>query len=341
MAASHGSTVSGANSTISRERILALSQSYLLDNQARGHSARTLDQARWVLEKLAWWLETFQHDSLSSDTLRGWLTYVRTAHTRPEGRWGQPGAVWEPRRGNQAARTPASSRSLKNYWGILRTWLRWCVEQGEIETSPLDRIKPPIHRADEIEPMSEEQCRSLIEASFKRDNPTRWRDKAILLLMLDTGLRASEVCSLKVGDIDSAQRRAVVSGKGNKSRAVWWSAETNRALLDYLRRREAHEATSPLFTSASSRADGSPLTRGGLGQIIARIAEAAHVEDCHPHLLRHTYAVMFLRAGGQQVALKESLGHTSMEMTARYVRFAAADRAAAARLFSPVARLGK
>jgi integrase/recombinase XerD len=321
-------------------RLSVLFGSWVLDNRARGHSNRTLEQAHWIGEKLVWYMTTFGHASLDADTTRAFLSYVRTAHTRPEGRWGEPGATWVRTRGTQAAKTATSARTIRNYWVILRGFGRWCIEQGEIESSPIERIKAPVSRPDQPDPLSVAQARALVEAAGRADNPTRLRDKALLLMMLDTGLRATELISLTVGDIDTAQRRAWIErGKGNKGRAVWWSSETNRAIISHLRRRKDADPGEPLFTSAG-RTKGEPLTRGGLLQIVNRIGEAAGV-DVHPHKLRHTYAVLFLTAGGQQIALKESLGHTTMEMTSRYVRYSEANRASAAALYSPVSHLKK
>lgn len=333
---------SSAPAALALERLLPLAESWTLDNQARGHSHRTTEQGIWVLQKLHWWATTFNAPQIGADQLRAWLSYVRSAHERPEGRWGVPGEPYTKTRGNQLAKTAVSSRSIRNYWAVLRTFFRWCVEQGELDASPLEKVKPPIHRPSEVEPLTPTQASALIAAAGERTNHTRARDKALVLFMLDTGLRASELCNLKLADIDTAQRRAWIElGKGGKSRAIWWSADTNRAILEHLRKNHNPQvADAPFFTSAG-RGCGEPLTRGGLLQILKRLGDVAGIEGVHPHQMRHTYAVMFLRAGGQQMALKESLGHTSMEMTSRYVRFAAADRAAAARLFSPVTALSK
>jgi len=154
--------------------------------------------------------------------------------------------------------------------------------------------------------------------------------------MLDTGILASELCGLRFNDVDIVSRKAIVLGKGNKHRSVYFGRETGRLLWQYVRE-EGIEGTEPLFLSTKRNA----FTRRGLLQLIERLGDAAGVEAtrCSPHTLRHAFAVMLLRGGGSVFTLKEMLGHTDLAMTSRYVSLAQADVQNQHRQFSPVERL--
>ena len=154
--------------------------------------------------------------------------------------------------------------------------------------------------------------------------------------MLDTGVRASDLCGLPFNDVDIVSRKTIILGKGNKHRSVYFGRETGRLLWQYVRE-EGIEGTEPLFLSTKRNA----FTCSGLLQLIERLGDSAGVEAtrCSPHTLRHTFAVMFLRGGGSVFTLKEMIGHTAISMTSRYVALAQADVQNKHRLFSPVERM--
>ena len=136
-------------------------------------------------------------------------------------------------------------------------------------------------------------------------------------------------------------RKCIVLGKGNKHRVVYFGRQTAKALWNYLRE-EDREPCSPVFLSDRGTKAGEPLTRAGLRQLIERLGKAANIEAvrCSPHTFRHTFAVTFLRNGGNVFSLQQILGHTSLQMTNRYVAVSQADLERQHRQFSPVDRLG-
>ena len=157
------------------------------------------------------------------------------------------------------------------------------------------------------------------------------------MFLFDTGVRATELCSLKMQDVDLYACHAKVLGKGNKSRSVYFGRRCGRVVRTYLRR-EFRTPTHPLFTA--QHADVA-LTRSGLLQIVNRLGKRAGIQvtRCSPHTFRHTFAVEFLRAGGNVFSLQQILGHTSLQVTQRYVALAQADIQAQHRQFSPGDRL--
>jgi integrase/recombinase XerD len=160
--------------------------------------------------------------------------------------------------------------------------------------------------------------------------------------MLDTGGRASEVCALRVKDLDLTGRKVRIAGKGGKSRTAFLGKHATKALWTYLRD-EPRDEDAALFHSERGPQAGEPLTRGGLHTVILKLGQMAGLEAvrCSAHTFRHTFAITFLRGGGNVFSLKELLGHTTLDMTNRYVALAQADLEAQHRAFSPADRLKK
>lgn len=312
-----------SGSTIGINDLRRFAKGWILDGEYRQLSPNTLSLRRHFLDKFAWWLEAEGLQSCGTFEIRAFLGYVANGHKDESGRWG-----------NSSLKAPVNARTVKDVYGILRTFFRFLVAEGYISESPMQNLKPPVHRADQIQPFSAEQVQKLLKVSKQTQHPRR--DEALVLFMLDTGVRVSELCELDYSDIDIVNRKAIVRGKGNKHRAIYFSRETGRVLWRYLRERELEQA-SPLFESKR----GERFTRFGVRQILERLGESAKIEAvrCSPHTLRHTFAVMFLRAGGSVFTLKEMLGHTDLAMTNRYVTLAQADIQNQHRQFSPVQAL--
>ena len=162
---------------------------------------------------------------------------------------------------------------------------------------------------------------------------TALRNRTIILLLLDTGIRASELCGLAIKDADLTNKRILVLGKGNKERAVPISPRTAKTLWRYLTtERKDEPVNAPLFLGS----EGDPLNRDALLKLLIRLRAKAGVNDCHPHRFRHTFAVNFLRNGGNAFELQMALGHTTLQMVQTYLALAQADLDAAHRKASPV-----
>jgi integrase/recombinase XerD len=157
------------------------------------------------------------------------------------------------------------------------------------------------------------------------------RDKALILLMVDTGLRRAEVCALNWKDIDIPTGLVnVVRGKGGKARSVVVGAITRRALLAYRRELET-DPTKPVFQTEA----GGRLSFNGLRSLLLRLGERAGVK-VNPHALRHTFATLSLKAGMNPLHLQGLLGHATMEMTRQYVQMVDDDLLAAHQEHGPI-----
>lgn len=158
----------------------------------------------------------------------------------------------------------------------------------------------------------------------------------MLYLLADSACRVSEVCGLRMSDLDLSARAISVEGKGGKRRVVPIGPTTVRAMYAHLR--DANRAQDD-YVFQSER--GGPMTRNAVLHLFKRLQKVAGLSGvrCSPHTLRHFSATEFLRGGGDPLALQRLLGHTSLAMTRRYTQVVDADVARQHRLASPVERL--
>ncbi len=294
--------------------------------ETEGRSGESLKLRAIVIEKLFWFLDRLGAASCGTRELQDFLSYIRHGHESREGRWG-----------NSSLRKAPRPSTVKTYDAILRAFFAWLVDQGVVAASPLTfkRVQAPL---DQLNPFAPEQVEDLLAAARASRQPLR--DIAILMLLLDTGMRASELCGLTPRNLNLKQQTCLVTGKGNKTRPLAFGTDTKRALEEYLPKADRLRTTA-LFTAGRGRYAGNPLTRSGLLQLLERLGAEAELTGvrCSPHTCRHYFAVQFLKAGGNTFSLQMILGHTNLAMTRRYVALAQADTTRAQQRFSPMDRL--
>jgi integrase/recombinase XerC/integrase/recombinase XerD len=268
-------------------------------------------------------------DALSPTVIRSFLAYLR--EPRPEGHWGTH---------HHAARREVRPSTVQSYFRILRAFCNFCVEEGLLAETPLRNVKTPRVPQDQVQPFSSEQVQLLVDGARRSCFPDR--DVLIALLLVDTGMRVSELCSLTIGDIDRGSGELVVLGKGGKRRRVYMGIAGRRALWRYLEAERRNAPTEePLLLSRTGNLQGAGLTVSGVQQLLRNAGKAAGIQGvrCSPHTIRHTFAVNFLRGGGNLFELQQIMGHTDLTVLRRYVALAEADLAQAHRTASPVDRL--
>lgn len=202
----------------------------------------------------------------------------------------------------------------------------------------MNRVAPPKLSSEQVQPFTQEHQIALLHAARRSTHPRR--DEAIALFLLDTGVRASELCALKMCDLDLKLRQCNVVGKGKERRTIFFGRTSAKALWQYLRE-QPREENDFVFVSDRGERAGEPLTRSGLLQLVRRLGRVAQIQAarCSPHTFRRTFAVEFLRNGGNVFSLQQILGHTNLHMTNRYVALAQADIENQQRQFSPADRL--
>ncbi len=213
--------------------------------------------------------------------------------------------------------------TINNHARAVRTLLRFFHSENYITTAVVFKLPPIAEKR--LPCLTAEDVKKLIDACRTP------RDRALVLLMVDTGLRRAELCALNWEDVDiSSGLVRVVRGKGGKARSVVVGVATRRALLAY-RRTVAAESAKPLFQTD----DGSRFTFNGLRSLLLRLGQRAGVQ-VSPHALRRTFATMSLRAGMNLLHLQGLLGHSTIEMTRRYVQMLDDDLVVAHREHGPI-----
>ena len=153
-----------------------------------------------------------------------------------------------------------------------------------------------------------------------------------MLVFLDTGVRVGELVALQIKDYESKRGQLTIRhGKGDKKRVVYLGETAKRALWRYLNTRRGAKQRNPLFTTRTGR----PMDRAGVRMMIVRAGERAGVPHAGPHRFRHTFAINFLRNGGNMLALQQILGHEQMDTVRIYAQQAAVDLQRAQRSASP------
>lgn len=231
--------------------------------------------------------------------------------------------------------TSRTSPSTANHAVMaLRAFFGFLVKDGYLESNPMEGVEKVRQSKKILNTFTPDQVESLLNqfgTSF-----TDVRDKALILLLFDCGLRASEVCSLSVDDLCWTEQTMRVLGKGSRERLVPFGQSVKQVLTQYLLRRGQLE-TNALFVNCY----GESVDRHRIGKIVQRRCEKAGITGvrCSPHTLRHTFAVTYLRGGGDLFSLQKILGHSDLTMTRRYTELSESDVIKRHRTFSPADRL--
>ena len=204
-----------------------------------------------------------------------------------------------------------SEGGVHTNYGAVKTFLLWTWKEYEIEkTCPIANITVAAPAVEPKQGVSVENVHQLLNAC------TRKRDRAILLFLMDTGVRRRELCALNVGDVVNDTVHLHPDGtKTGTARVAFLSLETKKALRQYFREQGNMKPEDPLFSTK----DKGRFTVSGLRQVIRRLCAAANLPEVGLHDFRRTFAIESLRAGADVVSVSRLLGHTTIEMTKRYL----------------------
>jgi integrase/recombinase XerD len=239
-----------------------------------------------------------------------------------------------------------SKKTLLNYHAGLSALWTWAQKRRILDVHVVRQFERPKPKQPVIEVFTEEEVQRLLSAcdyseSYKRpgkrkcsnQRPTALRDKAIILTLLDSMARVTELCEMRRSSTNLKEGQIKVVGKGDKERWVPISSETAQVVWQYLASRPG---AKPLFDDlVYLTMYGRPMDRDLVGAMLRRLGRRIGIR-AHPHKFRHTGATMFLRNGGNVFELKAILGHSTMEMVQRYVHLAEVDIEDAHRRASPV-----
>ena len=211
-------------------------------------------------------------------------------------------------------------QSTRNaYYRAVKTYFRWLGEGGEgiIQTDPFKNVNAPPLPKLKPQPFTHDDMRRLI-LETSRDRFLDYRNRAIVLVATDTGLRLKELAGIMLADVDFNCESIRVIGKGNKERYVRIGKATQKAVLRYLiQRTDQHQC---LWVTEERR----PMKRRGISIMLKRLFRRAGVKG-HTHMFRNTAAMECLRNGMGEFNLQNMLGHSTLAMTRRYVEALNAD----------------
>jgi len=308
-----------------------LLEGYRLSSRSEGKSPKTISiveaSVRYLDEFLAGHNLSRDVADIGVEELRRFVVYLRQcprfAHHR----------FTPPQDGH------LSGHTINGYMRALQSFWAWLKREDLIDCNPFERLKIPRAPKKVIPIFTEEHLRQLLSA-IDITSPTGYRDYTMIIILLDTGIRCSELTGLRLADVNLESRLLKVWGKGSKERVVPIGARVQKALWKYLIRYRPEPAT-PRYDRVFLTRDGYPITKDRLEAIIERYGKKAGITGVRvsPHTFRHTMAVTFLRNGGDVFSLQRILGHSQLEVLRGYVNLAQSDISRVHQKNSPVDNL--
>ena len=305
------------------EAIEALAVATLAD----GRSPRTVTEYRRKLAALVDFLGDVEITLVTVHDLRRFVVELRSRSSRYATHPIRP----EEAGGMHEATLAGYVRSVKRLWNFAEA-------DGIITANPARRIKKIRPARGEPKGITPEDLRKLLDACAGPD-PHDLRNRALLLLLADSGMRVGGLVGLRVGDLDVVHGQATITEKGRKTRAAFFSEVTAAALAAWLEVRPA--GSDWVWPNLNNPARA--MTPTGVSELLRRLKRRAGAEGpCNPHAFRHGFARAWIQAGGDIGQLADVLGHADVTTTWQsYAIFRREELAAKHKELSPVARMGR
>jgi integrase/recombinase XerD len=299
-----------------RRVIETLIEAYIQDHIGGNHSEKTIEWHRTALGLMHLFLKEdlaiTQIDEVEADDISAWFAYLRAT----------PGARDKVR----------SERTIQTYARSARAFFHWLVRRGILASTPFDRVVFPKVGRPLIQTITTEEFERLLLACAPPHETGPFaeraavRNRAILWLLYDTGIRVSELINLRVSDFDRKHGVVTVLGKGAKERRVALGQNCLRNLCYYLDKHRPGEVELAEWGSAGEdhlflSETRQPLTKNGMEMLFKRLKKRAGLEGkrISPHILRHTFAMNYLIKSNDPFSLQELLGHEDLTTVLNYI----------------------
>ena len=309
----------------------ALLEDYRLDLEALNRSPRTVD---WYLEIIPRYFLFLKSRSLlkpiqllGTQDLKAYIAYLQNA------------TKWADKPNVKKATGKLSPFSIQGHVRAIKAFWGWLLREGHVDYNHLAKFPLPKVPDCPARVLSTDQIRMLLD-TIDISTPRGVRNHTIILLLVDTGLRVSELVNIKLEALDLQHNLVQVFGKGQKVRSVPISNVTRKRVVRYIshaRSQICPEDSAYLFPTA----DGTLISANCVQQFLHRLALKAGLGGikCSPHVLRHTFATLSVANGANVFVLKEIMGHSSLVTTMKYTHLQPHDLCIHHAGFSPVINL--
>ena len=289
---------------------------FLLDQRSRGNSNDTIRYYQSCLYRFLLYAgDDFVLDNLTPKFLKQYIVHLSASEL--------------------------SSVSVQSYCRGLRSFLSWLYSEGYITVDLCNNFSLPKASRRIIDVLTDDE----IDRIFSSLSGFDWltvRNRLIVSLMLDSGLRLNEVVTLRLDQVNLKDKYLIVTGKGDKQRIVPFGDSTSNTIRQYLAAISSAGDQEFLLIKMSETLCGfEQITQSTVKNMFRRLRVRSNVPRLYPHLLRHTFATRYLENGGNIYTLQAILGHSSLEMVKKYLHLATSRIRADFPKFSPLDNIKK
>ncbi|HEY92866.1 MAG TPA: tyrosine-type recombinase/integrase [Dehalococcoidia bacterium] len=288
--------------------------------QAENKSERTVEAVTAAARKFDRFLggNTNAQD-ITADDLRKYILYLQECC-----KWSDHPTIKKNHDGLSSNTIAHHVRHIKSFWS-------WMYGEKFLEHNPLAQVRTPQETLKLVTPLTSGDVTQLIKV-IPRDNNKDYRNACVTITLYGTILRISELLGLPLANVDFTNGQIKVLGKGAKERSVFMSPKVYKPLFKYYSKWRPKVTSDYFFIHE----DGRKLTRFYFEhRMQAYVRKANLTKPCTPHLLRYSGAIQLLRNGCDPYTLQQILGHSTMEMTRRYLKIANSDIEKSLKTFSP------
>jgi len=278
---------------------------FLLDQRLRGNTDKTITGYQTFLNLFLDWSVTKGTNDLESLTLYHVQGYQLYIDTKPH---------------KNGGKQKLSKRSVQTYIRHVKIFLKYCYSEGFLSEPIHQKIKLPKAEKPVIEILTDDEISEILSCFSKSE--TGLRNTALILLLLDCGLRLAELTKIKSEHINFDKGYMIVTGKGRKERMVPIGLKVRRSMLAYMHKRRSADSPEDdqyfFLTDERKR-----ITKSCVASLMGRLKKSSGVSRLHAHLFRHTFATNFLVHGiGDVYELSRLLGHSEIRTTEKYLQIA-------------------
>lgn len=304
------------------------------DLKAKGLSQKTIEWYRYVLKRFSDFLEEKTllkpFSQIGASELKAYIVYLQEEAER-----------WPK---NQYIKKPhgkLSPHSIRGHVVAIKVFFGWLKQEGYIEYNPVSKLAVPKVPVYVVKTLKKEHIVKLL-STIDRATALGTKYFCILVLLLDTGMRISELVHIKICDLDLIHGFVTIFGKGQKQRVVPFSKWSRKELLRYInhfRQSLCSEDSVYLFPGV----DADHISINSVQQFIRRLTQKVGLDGvkCSPHIFRHTFATQAIANEANVFAVMSIMGHASLQTTLKYTHLQVDDLKNQHNKFSPLVSLMK